>query len=71
MTEIGGFLGVTLCMPIMFAKAEESEVTFPKTKDISFLCRPCRSECLCLGGGRQAGGEGSERLLSVQLCDSY
>lgn len=65
-----GCLGVVVCMPIVFSRAEESEATFPKIKDVSFLCRPCKSECLCLIGGRQAGREGSERLLSVPLCDS-
>lgn len=65
-----GSLGVMVCMPIVFSRAEKSKATFPQIKDISLLCRPCKSECLGLTGGRQAGREGSERLLSVQLCDS-
>lgn len=54
----------------MFSRVEGTVATFPKIKDISFLCRPCKLERLCLTGGRQAGREGSERLLSMQLCDS-
>lgn len=43
---------------MVFSRVEESKATFPKTKDVSFLCRPCKSECLCLIGGRQTGRQG-------------
>lgn len=34
---------VVACTPIVLSRVEESKATFPKIKDVSFLCTPCKS----------------------------
>lgn len=54
--SMSGHLLAAADSSVVFSRVEESMATFPQTKDVSFLCRPCKSECLWLIGGRQAGG---------------
>lgn len=63
--------GVVVCMPIVFSRVEESKATFHKIKDVSFFFfQTMQIRKFVPHWWQTEGGEGSERLLSVQLCDS-